>query len=118
LSFLDPPGYYCKFTPNGQHHIVLKFHRAVSLYQPPILTYYHFFVFVEIFLYENHWVALIFAAHPYHDHAGEHVKESSKHRRICRIRATELSALRLFATAAIHRAFGVPDFSSPRQSPS
>ena len=64
------------------------------------------------FLYDsNIWAALTFAAHPHHDHAGEHVKESSKDRRIYRIRATELSALRLITTPAIHRAFGVPNFS-------
>ena len=65
------------------------------------------------FLYDsNVWVALTFAAHPHHDHAGEHVKEASKDRPIYRIRATELSALRLVTTPAIHRAFGVPSFSN------
>ena len=65
------------------------------------------------FLYDsNIWVALTFAAHPHHDQAGEHVKETSKDQPIVRIRATELSALRLITTPAIHRAFGVPNFSN------
>ena len=65
------------------------------------------------FLYDsNIWVALTFAAHPHHDRVGEHVKESSKDRPICRLRATELTALRLITTPAIHRAFGVPSFSN------
>jgi len=65
------------------------------------------------FLYDsNIWVALSFAAHPHHDRAGEHVNESSKDQPIYRIRATELSALRLITTPAIHRAFGVANFSN------
>jgi toxin-antitoxin system PIN domain toxin len=65
------------------------------------------------FLYDsNIWVALTFASHPYHDGAGEQVKQSSADRPICRIRATELSTLRLITTPVIHRAFGVPNFSN------
>ena len=65
------------------------------------------------FLFDfNIWATLTFASHPYHDGAGEQVKQSSADRPICRVRATELSTYRLTTTPLIHRAFGVPSFSN------
>ena len=65
------------------------------------------------FLFDsNIWVALTFASHPFHDRAGEQVKQSSADRPIYRVRATELSTYRLITTPVIHRAFGVPSFSN------
>lgn len=65
------------------------------------------------FLFDsNLWVAVTFAAHPFHDPAGIQIKQSSPSRPLCRLRAIELSSLRLITTPAVHRAFGVPHFSN------
>ena len=54
------------------------------------------------------WGALSFAAHPFHDLVAEHAKQASAEAPVCRVRATELSALRLLTTQTVHRAYGVP----------
>ena len=65
------------------------------------------------FLFDsNLWVALAFAAHPFHRSVGEVLKRASADQPVCRLRATEMSALRLVSTPTIHRAFGVPHLSN------
>lgn len=60
----------------------------------------------------NVGVALTFGSHPLHHRGGRQLRQASPERPVCRIRATELSALRLITTPTIHRAFGVPRFSN------
>lgn len=60
----------------------------------------------------NLWVALTFAAHPYHDKAGEILAAAEGQNTLYRIHATEISSFRLATTPVIHRAYGVPIFSN------
>ncbi len=61
------------------------------------------------FLFDtNIWIALSFAAHPFHDPVAEKVHDIPATQPIYKTRATELSSLRLLTTRAVYNAYGVP----------